>query len=352
MSKFASERPQRRCDKIVSPRFATSCQTAWLLALCAAGLVGGAAPRTAHADVVSGTLPDATYTEEAFGVPPDIKLDQSAPGVATASDASEPGALIPFSSHAFASTTISSTLSGLGAFISGDGANEATTSNANAGFSMEAVEITQPTGHFDFIPVDVHGTLTASAAAHGMGPSGQTINVRSLAVFHLIQTESVQVSCVSSEAVCDVQQQDGSSFSDSKQPDLTNVTSSLSYSFQAGLPPNQVVTAFADVESEMSISGILDEEGTAINAQYSALSDPAIEIDPSFAFKDDFELVFSPNLFSPTSAVPEPSSTLLFAAGLGLLATLRQMRCRGSRPTRRTHEQVPVHMSAPPLRPA
>jgi len=57
-------------------------------------------------------------------------------------------------------------------------------------------------------------------------------------------------------------------------------------------------------------------------AQALAIADPTIVIDPNFPFKDDFEVVFSPNLIPPLPApspasVPEPPTWALMAFGLG-----------------------------------
>jgi hypothetical protein len=82
-----------------------------------------------------------------------------------------------------------------------------------------------------------------------------------------------------------------------------------------------------------SVNGEL-EEGTALNTLANALSDPTIEIDPSFAFKDDFRLVFSSNLLAPTSAVPELSTWLMMALGFVGLGFV------GSRASRRSSTAI------------
>jgi hypothetical protein len=50
-----------------------------------------------------------------------------------------------------------------------------------------------------------------------------------------------------------------------------------------------------------------------------AYVDPTIEIDPSWAYANDFELEFSPGYAPSGSAVPEPSTWLLLASGFGAL---------------------------------
>jgi hypothetical protein len=55
------------------------------------------------------------------------------------------------------------------------------------------------------------------------------------------------------------------------------------------------------------------------HATFKAIADPTIQIDPSFAYADDFTLAFSSNL---PPAVPEPSSIALFATGLLALMAL------------------------------
>ena len=57
------------------------------------------------------------------------------------------------------------------------------------------------------------------------------------------------------------------------------------------------------------------------HATFQAIADPTIQIDPSFAYADDFTLAFSPNL-TPSAAAPEPSSIALLATGLLALIAL------------------------------
>ena len=61
----------------------------------------------------------------------------------------------------------------------------------------------------------------------------------------------------------------------------------------------------------------------------SASIDPLITIDPAFPQADQFTLVSSPGVFTTATAVPEPTSALLVAAGL--LAIIGPVRRRKPR---------------------
>jgi hypothetical protein len=328
MIRFAHLRPRR---------------TAPLLMVWAASMaIGAATPRASHADVVP--VADAKFTElaESFGGA-DFKVDEPAPGIASSSDDSDPDAPVPFSVHVSATTMTSPTLSGLTARASGAGANDGGHAEGKVDFSLEAAEIAPPPVPVEFIPVEVSGTLTVSADAHGGGPSGQTINASSSASFFLNQAESLSMGCDSSSSQCDVFKQDGLTSSQSQVTNGDTVT--FNFSFETDLSPNQVATGFIDAGIVLGLVNGELEDGTALNTLATAISDPMIEIDPSFAFKDDFQLVFSNNLFTPTNAVPEPSTWLLTFTGLGLLAILGQVRSRGSQRIRRSMSE-PVRLRA------
>src|SRR5262249_28149446 len=62
------------------------------------------------------------------------------------------------------------------------------------------------------------------------------------------------------------------------------------------------------------------------NTDATAAVDPTIIIDPDFPFKDDYHLVFSPNLLVPASPAPETPGWLLMLTGAGVVG-LRG--CRG-----------------------
>jgi len=64
-------------------------------------------------------------------------------------------------------------------------------------------------------------------------------------------------------------------------------------------------------------------DGGIDTGMFDATADPTIQIDPSFAFADDFELDFSPGFSAgTTSDVPEPSSLTLLAAAFIVLAII------------------------------
>jgi hypothetical protein len=101
------------------------------------------------------------------------------------------------------------------------------------------------------------------------------------------------------------------------------------------------LTAFGDVS-------FLNEG----QASFQAVVDPLIEIDPSFAFKDHYEIVFgSVHVLAgpePAAPVPEPASvTLLVLGSLGLAYRCRRSaRCNQSAPRatggpRRCHDRAP-----------
>jgi hypothetical protein len=74
-------------------------------------------------------------------------------------------------------------------------------------------------------------------------------------------------------------------------------------------------------------------DGETASASIHAVVDPTFEIDPSFAYADDFELDYSPGYYPSGSAVPEPSTWLLLASGFGALILCRgSVRRRGVRP--------------------
>ena len=71
--------------------------------------------------------------------------------------------------------------------------------------------------------------------------------------------------------------------------------------------------------------GLQVSDGGIDTGMFDAMADPIIEIDPSFAFADDFELDFSPGFSAgTTSEVLEPSSLTLLAAAFAALAMIRR----------------------------
>jgi hypothetical protein len=95
------------------------------------------------------------------------------------------------------------------------------------------------------------------------------------------------------------------------------------------------------VNIEASGSMVLNVEPVQVrdSASFSSYADPAFEIDPSFAYADDFELEYSPGIAaSPNgpgdgTSVPEPGSLLLLAlaAFFGAIVRQRSVLTRGER---------------------
>jgi len=96
---------------------------------------------------------------------------------------------------------------------------------------------------------------------------------------------------------------------------IDGCTSSSSMSFN----DSASATAGQNTQVQIVASGDAGAFGAIVvggHATFQAIADPSIQIDPSFAFANDFALAFSPNL---TSSVPEPSSIALSATGLLVL---------------------------------
>ena len=74
------------------------------------------------------------------------------------------------------------------------------------------------------------------------------------------------------------------------------------------------------VNVQKKVFGGLAEEvhGGTITENFDITADPTFEIDPSFAFADDFELVFSPGA-ETVSNTPEPASIAMLGLGVVLL---------------------------------
>jgi hypothetical protein len=96
--------------------------------------------------------------------------------------------------------------------------------------------------------------------------------------------------------------------------------------FPTGVPQNIDVEAYGGVF--LQVGGF---DGSTDKGFFFASADPSFEIDPSFPYAKDFELVYSPGFTS--TGVPEPSSLLLLALGAPLTFVLgRRARWRRVRP--------------------
>ena len=96
-------------------------------------------------------------------------------------------------------------------------------------------------------------------------------------------------------------------------------TSEMSFTDSASATVGQDIQVQIGATGNGVATGALD--CCAGHATFQAIADPTIQIDPSFAYADDFAVAFSPNLPSFT-AVPEPSSIALLAIGLLTLMAL------------------------------
>ena len=74
------------------------------------------------------------------------------------------------------------------------------------------------------------------------------------------------------------------------------------------------------VSVQKQVSGGLAEEvhSGIITENFNITADPTFEIDPGFAFADDFELVFSPGA-ETVSNTPEPASVAMLGLGMVLI---------------------------------
>jgi hypothetical protein len=99
------------------------------------------------------------------------------------------------------------------------------------------------------------------------------------------------------------------------------------YSATCGKGPRSFLKSTVDdftinkpVNVHKQVSGGLAEQvhlGT-ITENFSITADPTFEIDPGFAFADDFELVFSPGA-ETVSNTPEPASVAMLGLGMVLI---------------------------------
>jgi hypothetical protein len=108
---------------------------------------------------------------------------------------------------------------------------------------------------------------------------------------------------------------------------VVTVVGFATYSATCGKGPRSFLKSTVDdftinkpVNVQKQVSGGLAEQvhlGT-ITENFSITADPTFEIDPGFAFADDFELVFSPGA-EPVSNTPEPASVAMLGLGMVLL---------------------------------
>ena len=92
--------------------------------------------------------------------------------------------------------------------------------------------------------------------------------------------------------------------------------------FPIGVPVNVDVSAFGSVNLQVGVNA----GGSTDKGFFFASADPSFEIDPSFQYANDFELVYSPGFDAqaPSTDVPEPGSPWLFALGAALTVVLRR----------------------------
>ena len=158
-----------------------------------------------------------------------------------------------------------------------------------------AVEQTAP-APVDVVPLVIQSNLHADASFAGNGGafSDASFFIQGLSIFHYEAAMCDQASCTS--------------------------PSEMSFTDSASAKPGQ------DIQVQIATGGNANGTGSDLDghtgqAAFQAIVDPTIQIDPSFAYADDFTLAFSPNL-PPSAAAPEPSSIALLA--IGLLALMAQ----------------------------
>ena len=156
------------------------------------------------------------------------------------------------------------------------------------------VEQTAP-APVDVVPLLIHSNVEADASAAGTG-SAKAVADFAIPDLNISHPEA---------AMCDA----------------TSCTSSSSMSFN----DSASATAGQDIQVQILAGGVAGAIGVPNccggHATFQAIADPTIQIDPSFAYADDFTLAFSPNL-TPSAAAPEPSSIVLLATGLLALMAL------------------------------
>lgn len=318
------KRRKCRCSAFLGPS---------LVAAVAAGLLVTGLPRAAHPFVID-ILPDATFDTFASAQPNSIQRHDDGEEARATVGPLGPNQTFPTSGSTQGFFLPEETLLGLKALARGGTTNAGAESSATLNFFMEAIEISTPPESVQFVEILVEGVLAARAAANGDSSNGATISVGAGASISLGGSATVGAGCANSGSTCITSQQvQGQS---SSSPGILVADISLPYSFEFLVPIAQVVTGSLSASGTVSIVGE-PADGASLTALYSATADPTIMIDPSFPFKDDFDLIFSPNLSigSPgPGPAPAPSTLLEIVMGMGVLALGRWRRRGGTRSTR------------------